>query len=90
VRTSGRGKGDKRSADELDALATRFLAFVKMHPGLRIEQINKELHTSTKDLQLPIRKLLADRKLKATGNKRSTTYSLPGAAAAKGKKRGKA
>ena len=34
---------------------------MKAHPGLRIEQINKELGTLTKDLALPIRKLLIKR-----------------------------
>src|SRR5437764_10435941 len=70
----GRGRGAKRSSNELDKLAHTFHAFVVKHPGLRIEQINKELGTSTKDLALPIRKLITDGALKAKGAKRSTTY----------------
>jgi len=69
-----RGKGAKRSADELDKLSEQFVQFVKDNPGLRIEQINKQLGTTTKDLALPIRKLLSDGDLKAKGQKRSTTY----------------
>lgn len=69
-----RGKGAKRSADELDKLSDTFVDFVKANPGMRIEQINKELGTSTKDLALPIRKLVADGVIKAKGQKRSTTY----------------
>ena len=49
-------------------------SFVTKHPGLRIEQINKQLGTSTKDLALPIRKLIADGVIKTKGKKRSTTY----------------
>src|SRR5205823_815916 len=49
----GRRKGAKRSGDELDKLADSFHAFVAKNPGLRIEQINKQLGTSTKDLALP-------------------------------------
>jgi hypothetical protein len=75
--TASRRKGEKRTADELDGLAERFQAFVKDNPGLRIEQINKQLGTSTKDLQLPIRKLIADGAVKAKGEKRSTQY-FPG------------
>lgn len=75
----GRGRGGKRTADELEQLQHEFLAFVSKHPGLRIEQINKELGTSTKDLALPIRKLIADGALKVKGKKRSTTY-FPGRA----------
>ena len=60
-------------------LSEKFASYVKANPGLRIEQINKELGTTTKDLALPIRKLIADGYLKAKGKKRSTTY-FPGKA----------
>jgi len=73
----GRGKGVKRTSDELDQLSDKFVEFVKDHPGLRIEQINKQLGTNTRDLALPIRKLLADGAIKTKGQKRSTTY-FPG------------
>jgi predicted HTH transcriptional regulator len=69
-----RGRGAKRTAEELDQLADSFVEFVKANPGLRIEQINKQLGTSTKELALPIRKLLTDGVLKAKGKKRSTAY----------------
>jgi len=74
----GRGKGIKRTSDELDDLSDKFVDFVKENPGLRIEQINKQLGTTTKDLALPIRKLLAEGALKAKGQKRSTTYTVAG------------
>jgi hypothetical protein len=70
----GRRKGAKRTGDELDKLAEAFHVYVQKHPGLRIEQINKELDTSTKDLALPIRKMISDGSLKTKGSKRSTTY----------------
>ncbi len=69
-----RGKGAKRSSDELDKLSEQFIEFVRQNPGLRIEQINKQLNTTTKDLALPIRKLIGEGALKAKGQKRSTTY----------------
>jgi hypothetical protein len=70
----GRGRGAKRTSDELDGLAESFHTFVAKHPGLRIEQINKQLNTTTKDLALPIRKLIAEGAIKTKGEKRSTTY----------------
>ena len=76
------GRGAKRTAADLDALSERFAAYVKSNPGLRIEQINKELGTSTKDLALPIRKLISEGQVSAKGKKRSTTY-FPGKKAAK-------
>jgi hypothetical protein len=71
------GRGAKRTAEDLEALSSQVASFVKAHPGLRIEQINKELGTTTKDLALPIRKLLADGMITSKGQKRSTTY-FPG------------
>ena len=76
------GRGAKRSAADLEMLSEKFASFVKTNPGLRIEQINKELGTTTKDLALPIRKLIADGKISAKGQKRSTTY-FPGKRASK-------
>jgi predicted HTH transcriptional regulator len=70
----GRGRGAKRTSNELEKMQDDFLSFVGKNPGLRIEQINKQLGTTTKDLALPIRKLIADGSLKAKGKKRSTTY----------------
>jgi len=72
--STGRGRGAKRTASDLEALSSQFVSFVTKHPGLRIEQINKELGTSTKDLALPIRKLVAEGVVKTKGKKRSTTY----------------
>jgi hypothetical protein len=69
-----RRKGAKRTSADLDQLGESFHAFVAKHPGLRIEQINKQLGTSTKDLALPIRKMISDGSLKTKGEKRSTTY----------------
>jgi hypothetical protein len=76
------GRGAKRTAADLEVLSEKFASFVKASPGLRIEQINKELGTTTKDLALPIRKLIADGMVTAKGQKRSTTYS-PGKKASK-------
>jgi hypothetical protein len=73
-----RGKGEKRPPDELKALSDKFVAFVTKNPGLRIEQINAQLGTSTKELALPIRKLIADGAIRGKGEKRSTTYFAKG------------
>ena len=76
------GRGAKRSSADLEALSSRFASFVNANPGLRIEQINKQLGTTTKDLALPIRKLISENRIKAKGQKRSTTY-FPGKKKAK-------
>lgn len=66
--------GAKRPPEDLKRISDQFLAFVTKKPGLRIEQINKELGTTTKDLALPIRKLLAEGAIRSKGKKRSTVY----------------
>lgn len=86
ARTASRdGRGAKRSADDLARLEEQVVAFVAKHPGLRIEQINEQLGTSTKVLALPIRKLVAGRKLKTVGQRRATKYFVNGIGLAKAK-----
>jgi len=58
-------------------MGQKFIAFVKATPGLRIEQINKQLGTTTKDLALPIRKLEAEGVIATKGQRRATQY-FPG------------
>jgi hypothetical protein len=73
-----RSKGAKRSSTQLARLQQRVMEYVAANPGMRIEQINKELGTATRDLQLPIRKLIATGSLKSKGEKRATTYFASG------------
>jgi hypothetical protein len=74
---SGRPAGThspKRTAAELEATAKKFVAFVAANPGLRIEQINKQLGTTTAELMLPIRNMVVAGTVVTQGEKRSTTY----------------
>lgn len=73
-RSGNRHKGSKRTSTELEKMAETFFSYVMKHPGMRIEQINKHLGTTTKDLALPIRKMIADGEIKTKGEKRSTMY----------------
>ena len=89
---SARPPGAKRSSVELAATARRLLARIRSHPGERVEQIVKAIGIPTKDLALPIRKLVAGGSIKTTGQRRATRY-FPGGggkaskAAAGGRKR---
>ena len=67
-------KGAKRDPGELDALTEKLGAFIKKNPGQRIEQVRKELGVTTKDLALPVKRLLAAKKVSTKGQKRATTY----------------
>jgi hypothetical protein len=73
--TSRRGrKGQKRDPGELKQLTERLLAYVTKNRGQRIEQIGKGMGTTTKELKLPAQKLIAEKKIRTTGQKRATTY----------------
>jgi hypothetical protein len=64
----------KRSAAELEQIVEVLNSHVKANPGERMEQIKKTLGYDTKDLVLPIKKLLEAGAIRTEGNKRSTTY----------------
>jgi hypothetical protein len=72
-----RPKGAKRPPGELVKLQEKVAEFIAANPGLRIEQINKQMGTSTRALALPLRKLIATGQIHTKGEKRATTY-FPG------------
>lgn len=81
VRGSSRGraaasreKGAKRPPDEIERLTGRLQDYIKGNPGQRIEQIADGMGTSTKELNLPAKKLIAGKQLKTKGQKRATQY----------------
>jgi hypothetical protein len=73
-RLSGREKGAKRDPQVLDALVERLGAFVIKNPGKRIEEIGSELAIPTKELALPVKKLIAAKRITTKGQRRATTY----------------
>lgn len=71
--------GGRRSAEDVEATGKKVLAFVKANPDQRVEQIAKGLGVSTKELKLPIIKLMSrPTKLVTKGVKRGTTYRVKG------------
>ncbi len=72
------GKHTKRSGAQLEAVATRVLAHVKKKPGQNATEISKALRRTPKDIQHPLRKLIAGKKLRTTGQRRGTKYFAGG------------
>jgi hypothetical protein len=70
----GRAKGVKRKPEELRGLVRQLHGYVAKNPGQRIEQIGRGLGLGTRDLALPVKKLLRDRKLSTKGQRRATKY----------------
>ncbi|AUX36693.1 MULTISPECIES: DNA-binding protein [Sorangium] len=69
-----RKKGEKRSKEELAAMTQKVLEHIRANSGQGVEQIAKDLGTTTKELTLPIRKLLVEKKITSKGEKRATKY----------------
>ncbi len=69
-----RKKGEKRSKEELQAMVQRVYDHIRGNSGQGVEQIAKELSTTTKELTLPIKKLMAEKKITSKGEKRATKY----------------
>ncbi len=78
-------KGGKRSANEIAATADSLLQYIREQPGQRMEIIAKAMDVSTKELTLPIKKLLQAKKIRVEGQKRATTYYIASGDAAAGK-----
>jgi len=74
VRSAVRAKGAKRDPQLLQALTEKLGAFIKNNPGQRIEQIAQALGTPSKELVLPVKKLIAAKQISTKGQKRSTKY----------------
>jgi hypothetical protein len=69
-----RAPGEKRPPAELVKLTERLADYIKSRPGQRMEAIGKALGLATKELNLPVKKLLATRKIRTQGHKRATEY----------------
>lgn len=69
-----RAKGQKRAPEDLAELVDQLLNTIKAAPGQRMEQIAKTLKSTTQELALPAKKLIAEKKIKTKGERRATKY----------------
>jgi hypothetical protein len=73
-RPSALPKGAKRPPEEIEKLTAQLGEYIKANKGERIEQIAKGMNVSTRELNLPVKKLLATKVIKSKGQKRATQY----------------
>lgn len=67
-------KGARRTAGELEKQGATLISIVQKNPGIRADQIAKTLGVATRDLALPIKKLLEDKAISKKGQRRATAY----------------
>lgn len=77
-----RRKRVRRSAEDLEKVGAKVVAYVAKNAGCRMEDMSKALGISTKELRRPVQELLTQKQLKTKGQKRATEY-YPGRAKAK-------
>jgi len=80
-------QGNRRSPEEIDRASQALLSEIQANPGLRVEQIGRTLGAATKDLTLPLKKLLSQRMVRSEGQRRATRY-FPAGGGGRGKGRG--
>lgn len=64
----------RRSAEQIQAMSAKILAYVAKHPGETSEVIKKRLGVSPAEWMLPIALLAKQKKIRTTGRLRSTKY----------------
>ena len=70
------GSRFKRTPRQMEGQAEKLYDYIKAHPGERMEQICEGLGMKTNLLQPLAKRLLAEKRLKAKGKARGTTYTV--------------
>ena len=83
-----RGRRARRSSGDVDATAAAVASHVRSNPGQTVTEIGDALGMSSKDLKLPIQKLLGEKQVRTTGQRRGTRYHPAGGRGSAGKKAG--
>lgn len=73
-RKKAAGGRERRSTAAVADVAEALLAHVKANPGQSISDIAAALGATSKELRLPVLKLIEDGKLRTTGQRRGTKY----------------
>ncbi len=69
-----RGRPSKRTPEDVAKMGEAVVAYVAKNPGQSVEQIGKALGQKTKELALPIIRMIEAKKLRTTGERRGTRY----------------
>lgn len=68
------GTDRRRSSSNVDQTAADLLAYVRNNPGQRGEDIAETMGTDSNAIRLPMKKLIADGKVRTKGERRGMRY----------------
>jgi len=74
LQPQAQARAGKRSPFQIAATEHKVTEFLRKNPGQGVEKIAAALNTSTKELVLPIRHLLGEKKIRTQGQRRATRY----------------
>jgi len=74
AKPASKGKRVKRTPEDVAKMGEAVVAYVAKNPGQSVEQIGKALGATTKNLALPIIRMIDEKKLKTKGQRRGTRY----------------
>ena len=80
TRTGKRGRPGKFTPEQLEKHGASILALIKKSPGARSEQLSAAMKMDAATLRIPMKALIAAKKIKVKGQKRGTTYFVRGRA----------
>jgi len=69
-----KGKRAKRTPEDVARMGEAVVAYVAKNPGQSVEQIGKALGVKTKELALPVIRMLDEKMLATKGQRRGTRY----------------
>lgn len=68
--------GKRRSTEDIERMIQSIKGYVSRHPDLTTQQIGEGMGLSTKDLSLPMRKMVKDKTLTQKGAKSAAKYRV--------------
>jgi len=69
-----RRAGGKRTRQEIERTTTALERHIRTTPGRRMEELSSDLGLDSRELALPVRRLLEARRIRTEGHKRATRY----------------
>lgn len=72
--------GKRRSAEDVERMGEALVSHVKANPGQRGDQIAAALNSDVSTIRLPMRALIASKKITTRGQRRGMQYFAAGAA----------